>query len=60
MRKDFELFRKYNVNTARTCHYPQSELFYKLADEYGIYVIDEANIRAHGMGYDLRKGATAP
>ncbi len=58
MRKDFELFRKYNVNTARTCHYPQSELFYKLADEYGIYVIDEANIEAHGMGYDLRKGAT--
>ncbi|HNX88120.1 MAG TPA: glycoside hydrolase family 2 TIM barrel-domain containing protein [Paludibacteraceae bacterium] len=58
MRKDFELFRKYNVNTVRTCHYPQQELFYRLADEYGIYVIDEANIEAHGMGYDLRKGAT--
>ena len=58
MRKDFELFRKYNVNTARTCHYPQPELFYRLADEYGIYVIDEANIEAHGMGYDLRKGGT--
>ena len=58
MRKDFELFRKYNVNTVRTCHYPQSDLFYKLADEYGIYVIDEANIEAHGMGYELRKGGT--
>lgn len=58
MRKDFELFRKYNVNTARTSHYPQPELFYKLADEYGIYVIDEANIEAHGMQYDLRKGGT--
>lgn len=58
MRKDFELFRKYNVNTARTSHYPQPELFYKLADEYGIYVIDEANIESHGMGYDLRKGGT--
>ena len=44
MRKDFELFRTYNVNTVRTSHYPQPELFYKLADEYGIYVIDEANI----------------
>lgn len=58
MRKDFELFRKYNVNTVRTCHYPQPELFYKLADEYGIYVIDEANIETHGMGYNLKKGGT--
>ncbi len=58
MRKDFELFRKYNVNTVRTCHYPQSELFYKLADEYGIYLISETNIESHGMGYDLRKGGT--
>lgn len=58
MRKDFELFKKYNVNTARTSHYPQPELFYKLADEYGIYVIDEANIEAHGMGYDLKSGKT--
>ncbi len=58
MRKDFELFRKYNVNTARTSHYPQSEMFYKLADEYGIYVIDEANIESHGMGYSLAKGGT--
>ena len=58
MRKDFELFRKYNVNTVRTSHYPQSELFYKLADEYGIYVIDEANIESHGMGYNLSEGGT--
>ena len=58
MRKDFELFRKYNVNTARTSHYPQPEMFYKLADEYGIYVIDEANIESHGMGYNLAKGGS--
>ena len=58
MRKDFELFRKYNVNTARTSHYPQPEMFYKLADEYGIYVIDEANVESHGMGYSLSKGGT--
>lgn len=58
MRKDFELFRKYNVNTVRTSHYPQSELFYKLADEYGIYVINEANIESHAMGYDLHVGGT--
>lgn len=58
MRKDFELFRKYNVNAVRNSHYPQPELFYRLADEYGIYVIDEANIESHGMGYNLRKGGT--
>jgi len=58
IRKDFELFRKYNVNAVRTSHYPQPELFYRLADEYGIYVIDEANIESHGMGYNLRKGGT--
>ena len=58
MHKDFELFKKYNVNTVRTCHYPQQERFYELCDEYGIYVIDEANIESHGMGYDLKKGGT--
>lgn len=58
MKKDFELFKKYNVNTVRTCHYPQQERFYELCDEYGIYVIDEANIESHGMGYDLEKGGT--
>ncbi|MGI6048380.1 MAG: glycoside hydrolase family 2 TIM barrel-domain containing protein [Petrimonas sp.] len=58
MRKDFELFRKYNVNTARTSHYPQPELFYRLADEYGIYVISEVNIESHGMGYNRQVGGT--
>ncbi len=48
-RKDFELFKKYNVNTVRTCHYPQADQFYRMADEYGIYVIDEANIESHGV-----------
>ncbi|MCD7971473.1 MAG: DUF4981 domain-containing protein [Candidatus Azobacteroides sp.] len=58
MRKDMELFKKYNVNTVRTSHYPQPERFYELCDEYGIYVIDEANIESHRMGYDRRKGGT--
>lgn len=58
MMKDFELFKRYNVNTVRTCHYPQNELFYDLCDKYGLYVIDEANIESHGMGYDLKKGGT--
>ena len=58
MKKDFELWKRYNVNTVRTCHYPQQERFYELCDEYGIYVIDVANIESHGMGYDLRVGGT--
>lgn len=58
MKKDFELWKKYNVNTVRTCHYPQQERFYELCDEYGIYVIDEANIESHGMGYSLQVGGT--
>ncbi|KAA6343998.1 Beta-galactosidase [termite gut metagenome] len=58
MLKDFELWKKYNVNTVRTSHYPQQERFYELCDQYGIYVIDEANIESHGMGYDLQVGGT--
>ena len=58
MLKDFELWKQYNVNTLRTCHYPQQKRFYELCDEYGFYVIDEANIETHGMGYDRRKGGT--
>ena len=38
MIKDFELWKKYNVNTVRTCHYPQQERFYELCDQYGILV----------------------
>ncbi|AZQ65005.1 DUF4981 domain-containing protein [Flammeovirga pectinis] len=56
MRKDFELMKQYNVNAVRTSHYPQPEYWYDLCAEYGIYIIDEANIESHGMGYNLAKG----
>lgn len=58
IRRDFELMKANNINAVRLCHYPQQDLFYDLADQYGIYVYDEANIESHGMGYNLRKGAT--
>ncbi len=58
MLKDFELWKRYNINTVRTCHYPQQERFYELCDQYGFYVIDEANIESHGMGYNLNVGGT--
>jgi beta-galactosidase len=51
MKRDIELFKQFNINTVRTCHYPDHPDFYKLCDIYGIYVIDEGNIESHGMGY---------
>ncbi|MCF0173355.1 MAG: beta-galactosidase, partial [Bacteroidales bacterium] len=58
IRSDFEMMRRNNINTIRTSHYPQPRRFYELADEYGIYIYCEANIEAHGMGYELMKGGT--
>lgn len=54
MMKDLELMKQYNINTVRTSHYPQPELWYELCDKYGMYLIDEANIESHGMGYGER------
>ncbi|WP_040880371.1 glycoside hydrolase family 2 TIM barrel-domain containing protein [Galbibacter orientalis] len=50
MRKDIELMKKHNVNAIRMSHYPHGNLLYKLCDEYGMYVVDEANIETHAMG----------
>lgn len=47
MIKDVTLFKQFNVNAVRTCHYPDDPRFYALCDEYGIYVMDEANIECH-------------
>ena len=51
MLQDIKLFKQFNINTVRTSHYPNDPHWYKLCDKYGIYVIDEANIESHGMGY---------
>ena len=47
MRTDIELMKRNNVNAVRTSHYPNDERWYALADEYGLYVMDEANIESH-------------
>ncbi len=47
--KDMALWKQYNINAVRTSHYPQHPEFYKLCDKYGIYVVDEANLEAHGL-----------
>jgi beta-galactosidase len=51
MLKDIYTMKAHNLNAVRTSHYPQPELWYELCNKYGLYVIDEANIESHGMGY---------
>ena len=53
MRKDIELMKQANVNAVRASHYPNDPRWYDLADEYGLYVWDEANIESHGY---MREG----
>lgn len=50
--KDISVMKSNNINAVRTSHYPQQELWYEMCDLYGLYVIDEANIESHGIGYD--------
>jgi len=47
MRKDLEVMKAFNVNAIRTSHYPNDPKFYDLCDEYGFYVVDEANVESH-------------
>jgi hypothetical protein len=51
MLHDIRLMKEFNFNCVRCSHYPADERFYALCDEVGLYVIDEANIESHGMGY---------
>jgi len=51
MIEDIRLMKQHNINAVRTSHYPNQEQWYKLCNEYGLYVIDEANIEAHGMQF---------
>jgi len=49
--KDILTMKSNNINAVRTSHYPQQELWYEMADLYGLYLIDEADIESHGIGY---------
>ncbi|RDV29411.1 DUF4981 domain-containing protein [Alteromonas aestuariivivens] len=50
MRQDMALMKQLNINAVRNSHYPNNPLWYALADEMGLYVVDEANIESHGIG----------
>ena len=60
MIQDIRLMKELNINAVRTCHYPDSPEWYDLCDEYGIYLIDEANLESHGMGYKEKTLAKVP
>ena len=47
---DIKLMKQNNINAVRTCHYPNVPEWYELADEYGLYILDEANVESHGYG----------
>jgi len=55
MKKDIMMMKQNNINTVRTSHYPDDPRWYDLCDRYGLYLIDEANIESHGMGYDTNR-----
>ena len=50
---DIQFMKQYNINAVRTSHYPNQSLWYDLCDEYGIYLIDEANLESHGSWQKL-------
>ena len=52
MLQDVQIMKDLNINAVRTCHYPDDPYWYALCDEYGLYMVAEANIESHGMGYD--------
>lgn len=51
MEQDIRLMKELNINAVRTSHYPNDSYWYELCDRYGLYVVAEANVESHGMGY---------
>ena len=49
MVQDVTLMKRYNINAMRTSHYPNDPRWYDLCDEYGLYVLDEANLEGGGL-----------
>ena len=60
MLKDIKTLKQFNFNAVRTSHYPNQDRWYELCSEYGLYVVAEANIESHGMGYGERTLAKNP
>ncbi|MEE9231027.1 MAG: glycoside hydrolase family 2 TIM barrel-domain containing protein [Acidobacteriota bacterium] len=52
MVRDIRLMKAHNINAVRTSHYPDTPEWYDLCDRFGLYLIDEANLESHGIGYE--------
>jgi beta-galactosidase len=60
MLQDIKIMKQHNINAVRTCHYPDDPRWYDLCDKYGIYLVAEANLESHGMGYGDKTLAKNP
>ncbi|RMG69539.1 MAG: DUF4981 domain-containing protein [Bacteroidetes bacterium] len=60
MLTDIRLMKQHNINAVRTSHYPNHPLWYELCDQYGLYLIDEANIESHQLWEEGRTLAKDP
>lgn len=60
MESDIRTMKEFNINAVRTCHYPDDPYWYELCDRYGLYVVAEANVESHGMGYGEESLAKNP
>ncbi|WP_281297528.1 glycoside hydrolase family 2 TIM barrel-domain containing protein [Flavobacterium limnophilum] len=56
MMKDIKVMKQLNINAVRCSHYPNNLMWVKLCNKYGLFLVDEANIEAHGMGAELQGG----
>ncbi|MEM6316561.1 MAG: glycoside hydrolase family 2 TIM barrel-domain containing protein [Bacteroidota bacterium] len=55
MRRDIELMKQHNFNAVRTSHYPNQPRWYELCDEYGLFVMDEANVESHDLWFNYNR-----
>ncbi len=60
MLADIRIMKQLNINAVRTSHYPNDPRWLSLCDRYGLYVVDEANVESHGMGFDEHTLAKDP
>ncbi|WP_243349220.1 glycoside hydrolase family 2 TIM barrel-domain containing protein [Parabacteroides sp. FAFU027] len=60
MMQDIRMMKQHNINAVRCSHYPNNINWVKLCEKYGIYLVDEANIESHGMGYGHENMAFHP
>lgn len=49
IKRDMKIMKQFNINAIRTSHYPNHPMFYELANKYGFWILDEADLECHGF-----------